>query len=209
MEPVEQIIEVQSVLDRLTRFRHLNGWAAVVAGILSLIAYAALGIFYDTPWLVDHADPNAIVTSASVWQFIVAIVALFVIAAVVCGSIILMSLPKDLTKYAWRNLLRLIGTYALYILTGGFIAFNLLFQATEPTMGILQFIPPLMCMMYGLAQFHASHVSLPSLKFLGVWILLCGIIGMLVPSLGWFFWMVGFGPGHILMGIYVLIRSGN
>ncbi len=207
MNPEEQLKEVQSVLDRLTKFRYVNGWAAVVAGLLCTIAYFFVCTKYSVPFVVDSMDANQIVSFHNLISYAIILGGLLVISAVACGAIILLSLPQDLTGAAWRNLIRLIGLYAIYVIAGAAVLWSVLSNSRDIDLGILRTVPPMMCIFYGLAQLHASQISLPALKYLGLWLLICGGIGSIQPQIGWFFWLIGFGVGHIITGLYIVNRN--
>jgi hypothetical protein len=208
MDPKEQLLEVQHVLDRLTRFRHLNGWAAVAAGILSIIAYVAINLNFHVPWIKDIVKPEIPISLDAILEYTIYLGSLLVVAVVVCGAIVLISLPNDLTKMAWKNLIKLIAIYAMYIICGGVLLFGLIFNLNTITIGFLQFIPPMMCIFYGMAQLHAAYVSLPALKYLGIWMIICGLAGSIFPAYAWFLWLLAFGFGHIVIGLYV-VRDRN
>jgi hypothetical protein len=207
MEPAEQLKEVHLVLDRLTRFRYINGWAAVAAGILSITAYMVIGIYYHVPWVLDSGGFWQHITQDMLMEYTVSIGVLLVAATVICGSIILFSLPGDLTGYALRNLLKLVAIFALYIICGGALVFSMLRAAAYVNLGFLRVIPPMMCIFYGMAQLHAAYVSLPALKYLGIAMISAGLLGCAIPDLGWFLWGIAFGPGHIAIGLYVVNKK--
>lgn len=204
MDAKEQLMEVQSVLDRLTKFRHLNGWAAVAAGCLSILAYFAINIQYHVPFFKDSGNPSIHISLNETLQYIFILGGLLLVSILVCGSIILISLPKDLTPTAWRNLAKLIAVYGAYIISGIAVLFAS-FQGSEHiTLGMLRSIPAMMCIFYGLAQLHAANFSLPALKVLGFMMLACGFAGALLPLYSWFLWALAFGLGHIITGLLVI-----
>ena len=144
------------------------------------------------------------VPTSDLLHYFILLFSLLVIALVVCGAIVLVSLPKDLTGAGWRNLMRLTAIFSIYIV-GGFAALWAIFSGAESiTVGMLRGIPPMMCIFYGLAQLHASYISLPVLKYLGIWLIICGIAGAFLPDFAWLLWAIGFGLGHIAIGIVVL-----
>lgn len=204
MNANEQLREVRDVLDRLTRFRYLNGWAAVAAGVVSIIAYAAINLFFNIPWVVDSGNAETEVPLSEILGYCAFLGTLLLVATLICGSIVIISLPRDLTGTAMRNLLKLIGVFGVYILCGAAVLWAVIQGSETVTLGLLRSIPPMMCIFYGLAQFHAAHFSLHTLRILGIIMLLCGFTGVFFPLLGWFTWAVAFGPGHIVTGIVVL-----
>lgn len=209
MNPQEQFKEVQSIVDRLTRFRHINGWAAVAAGILSLIAFAYINYTYQIPWLVDNTDSGNVVSKAELTHYFMVIGGLLITASIICGIIILSSLPKDLTQAALRNLLKLGAFFALYIVSGFAILWAVISGSETITIGLLRSVPPMMCILYGLAHIQASHISLPALKYLGFACFFCGLVGAILPMFAWPLWAVGFGIGHIVLGFYLVKKHPN
>lgn len=204
MDPQKQFQEVQGILDRLTKFRHINGWAAVAAGVLSIFAFASMNILYHIPWITDDGSAHMIIPTQRMYGYAAMLLGLLVTSVIICGLIIISSLPKDLTRTAWRNLAKLILVYGIYIVSGALVLYTIIRPAEQITLGMLRGIPAMMCIFYGLAQLHAAHFSLPALKTLGFIMLICGFMGCLFPLQAWFIWAIAFGLGHIATGFMVI-----
>lgn len=209
MEPKEQLQEVSRVLETISRFRHINGWAAIAAGVLSLVAYSYISIQFHVPVFWDGNSGATLVPRAELIQYLLIMGALLVAATAIGGGIILFTIPKDMNQAAWRNFIKLIILFGLYIGAGMLVLYAVLNQSSLITIDLLRAVPPMMCIFYALALMHASQTSVGTLKYLGAGMFLCGAIGVFVPALGWPAWAVGFGIMHIISGIYLLKAGEN
>lgn len=58
----------------------------------------------------------------------------------------------------------------------------------------------LMLIFYGLALISASKYSIGDIRYLGFTEIILGLICALMPSYGFWFWVLGFGVMHIIYG---------
>ena len=58
----------------------------------------------------------------------------------------------------------------------------------------------LMLIFYGLALINASKYSIGDIRYLGFTQIILGLICALMPSYGFWFWVIGFGFMHIIYG---------
>lgn len=209
MEAKDQMKEVNQVLDRLTKFRHFNGWAAVAAGIMGIIGFVFISFVANFPIIIP--SDFTWLNGKMIMMLVLSFAGLMMITGIICAAIIVFSLPSDLTRYGWNNLRKLVGTLILYILAGSATAWVLLHGLLH---GIpygpmaIKFMPAMMCLLYGLALLHISIFSEPILKKLGLFIFVCGIAGTIFAPYSWLLWLAAFGFGHLITG-YVLIRDKN
>jgi hypothetical protein len=202
MEAKDQLKEVQSVIDRLTRFRHINGWAVLAAGIIATIGFIAISlVFHLNPLKMKMNYHDEFLPLG--FGLSLAFFAMLLLTGIICGVIVLLSLPKDLTRHGWRNLVRLVGTLSLYLLGGAVIAYRILEPAWGDFNNIL-IMPAFMCLLYGLGLLHISYFSDGIFKYSGIYIFACGCVAALIPSYSWLIWLLAFGLGHVFTGLIMI-----
>lgn len=205
MNPQEQLKEVQTVLDRLTKFRYINGWAAVVAGILAIIGFGVISYFFRFHPL--HMETTIQEQDGIGWNLMIIFGYLLICTGVICGLIVLVTLPRDLSRHGFNNLIRLIGTLSLYIIGGGMVAFRILLPEKPIMIEHLLLMPAFMCILYGLALMHISQFSDQVLKYAGLFIFICGIAATISLPYSWLLWVVAFGGGHIVVGFFMIRKK--
>ncbi len=206
MDAKDQIREVNAVLDKLTRFRHLNGWAAVAAGVIAILGFFSINVLFRfKPLDMEYYFEKVHVGIG--WNLVIFFGVLLLVTGIICGAIVLFSLPKNLTAPAFKNLIRLVGTLSLYIIGGGLVAFRIL-EPDSTNFTNIMLMPTLMSILYGLALMHVSYFSENILKYVGIYIFICGCIAAFIPNYSWLLWVIAFGGGHIVAGI-LMIRKKN
>jgi len=95
---------------------------------------------------------------------------------------------------------RLITSIFLPLMVGGIFILALISN------GMILWIPPVMLLFYGLSLFHASVYTIEELKYLGFYQIILGLLCAFSTSYGVWFWLAGFGLGHIVYGTYMHYR---
>ena len=95
---------------------------------------------------------------------------------------------------------RLVFSMAIPLLVGGVFILALLDQ------NLIVWVPPAILIFYGLALYNASMYTVEELKYFGYYQLMLGLLCAFAIEHGIWFWLAGFGIGHIVYGIYMYIR---
>ena len=187
-EPLQQLAEIRSMMERSSRFISLSGLSGVMAGI-----YALVGAAFVKYYPIGYER-----TGEFEWD--TAIIYLL-IAAIVMGLSLLTGfiLTYRRAKLHGRKLIdhiavRMLVNLVIPIATGGFVAFMFLYK------GYLDLIAPSLLIFYGLGLINGSKYTLDDIRYLGLSELALGIICMLDPGHGLIYWALGFGVLHILYG---------
>jgi hypothetical protein len=72
--------------------------------------------------------------------------------------------------------------------------------------GMPTLIAPSCLVFYGMSLFSASHYTFRDIGSLGIMEMLVGLVALLFPGFGLFFWALGFGVLHIIYGIIMYMK---
>ncbi len=188
-------------MERSTKFLSLSGWAGIMAGV-----YATLGVIHVHLILGFSLNADESITSAELLNDPVlrdtTITALLVLVLALFTAVFLSWKQSIKTGNAiWNtSAKRLVYSMTVPLLTGGIFILALLSN------GMIAWIPVTMLLFYGLALYNASVYTIDEVKYLGFYQIILGLWCAFNTSLGLWFWLAGFGFGHIVYGTYMYIR---
>lgn len=200
----DDISSIRNIMERSTKFISLAGMAGVMAGIYALIgAGIAYIIIPDYPAAyaggndVYNPAPAGIGLDLTLFGVAMAVLVLSV------GTAILLSARKARrhNQTIWNQSSRtLINAGLLPLITGGCFAFILYIQHQYGT------IAPTCLVFYGLALVAASKHTYGDVKWLGLLEIILGLLSLMQPGYGLYFWALGFGVLHILYGAIMYFK---
>lgn len=191
---LQDIQEIKQMMNQSSRFISLSGLSGVMAGIYCLIGafFAYKTIYIDTATLVSYE--NLIISET-------AVIRLFLIATIVIvGSLstaILLSIQKakKTNEKVWNSTTkRLLINFFIPLATGGFFIIFLIEK------DILNLVAPLTLVFYGLSCVNASKYTLGDVRYLGLTMIVLGLLSTWFLNYSLLFWALGFGVFHILYG---------
>ena len=191
---LNDISEIKNMMNKSSRFISLSGLSGVLAGIYSLIgAFLAYKIIYTDSYQLG-AYRNLIVTEDAMIQLF-AIAFGVILASLVTGIILSMRKAKKQGDKIWdASSKRLLINFMIPLVTGGIF---ILFLIEKEIYG---FVAPLTLIFYGLACVNASKYTLGDVRYLGITLLILGLISAYFIGFGLLFWALGFGFCHLFYG---------
>jgi hypothetical protein len=188
--PLEELREIRSMMERSSRFISLSGLSGVFAGVFALIG---AGVAY---WYLEISLGEGYHRFRD-WQvltFILTDAAAVLIPSLLTAVYFTTRQAKKHGQKIWDNTSkRLLINMAIPLVTGGIFI-----------LALLQWAPmlaaPATLIFYGLALINASKFTLNDIRYLGVCELLLGLISAFWPGYSLFFWAIGFGVLHIIYG---------
>lgn len=189
--PLEELREIRSMMERSSRFISLSGLSGIFAGIFALIG---AGVAY---WYLDmspyerkffHFRQPAMYTF-----FLVDALAVLIPSLLTAFYFTTRQAKKRGQKIWDQTSRRLLYNLAIPLVTGGIFALALLKWAPILT-------APATLIFYGLALINASKFTLNDIRYLGFCELGLGLISAYFPGYSLFFWALGFGVLHIVYG---------
>ena len=197
---LEDISEIKNIMNRSSRFISLSGMSGILAGMFALVgAYLAYMIVYESP------NPNVIGTDiilSTEQIFDLTILGISVmILALISGVLLSMRKAKKNGEKIWdTSSQRLIINFLIPLSTGAIVCLIMIQK------GLIIYVAPLTLLFYGLSCVHASKYTIGGVRYLGITIILIGLIATDFTGYGLLFWAIGFGLCHIIYGALMYFK---
>jgi len=189
---LKDISEIKNMMNKSSRFISLSGLSGVLAGI-----YALIGAAYAY-WLVSNSGRDYLILDGTVFRLILLDLFLIAFLSAVTGIIMTTQKAKKHGAKIWdATSRRLVINFLIPLVAGGIYILILLNQQKYGHTGALMLI------FYGLALINASKYSIGDIQYLGFVEIALGLGAALLPGLGFWFWVVGFGIMHIIYGTWM------
>jgi hypothetical protein len=191
---LNDISEIKNLMDRSSRFISLSGLSGVLAGLYCLIG-AGLAykiIYFDTSTLGNYGD--LIITETAIIKLFIIAVTVIVLSLVTAIVLSIKKAKKSDDKVWNTSTKRLVINFMIPLSTGGIF---ILFLIEKEILGL---VAPLTLIFYGLACVNASKYTLGDIRYLGITMILLGLLSTWFLGYGLLFWALGFGVCHILYG---------
>ncbi len=191
---LNDISEIKNMMSQSSRFISLSGLSGVLAGNYSLIGawFAYKTIYFDTSALGNYR--NLIISQESV-EHLICIAIAVIILSMITGVFLSMKKARKSNDSLWNSASkRLVINFCIPLATGGFFILFLIEKE------ILSLVAPLTLIFYGLACVNASKYTLGDVRYLGITMILLGLLSTWFLGYGLLFWALGFGVCHILYG---------
>jgi hypothetical protein len=190
---LQDIHDIKNLMNRSSQFISLSGLSGILAGIYALAgAYVAKGMLdthhrysgneYVT--LESHTFRNILITALAV--FLLSIGTAFVLT--------FFKAKKEGEKVWNSTSKRMLVNFLIPLVTGGIFSILLLRN------GVYGLIAPAMLIFYGLACVNASKYTLRDVRYLGITVIILGLIATEFSGYALEFWALGFGVCHIIYG---------
>lgn len=197
---LNDISEIKNMMNKSSRFISLSGLSGVLAGIYSLIgAFLAYKIIYTDSYQLG-AYRNLIVTEDAMIQLF-GIAFGVILASLITGIVLSMRKAKKQGDKIWdASSKRLLINFMIPLVTGGIF---ILFLIEKEIYG---YVAPLTLIFYGLACVNASKYTLGDVRYLGITLLILGLISAYFIGFGLLFWALGFGFCHLFYGAVMYFK---
>lgn len=191
---LKDIQDIKTMMNQSSRFISLSGLSGVLAGIYSLVGawFAYKTIYFDTSTMGNYK--NLIISQEAVYRLL-GIASTVLILSILTGIVLSVRKATKSNEKVWNpTSKRLVINFAIPLATGGFF---ILFLIEKEMLGL---VAPLTLIFYGLACVNASKYTLGDVRYLGVTMILLGLLSTWFLGYGLLFWALGFGVCHILYG---------
>ncbi|MGV7106741.1 hypothetical protein [Flavobacterium sp. U410] len=191
---LKDIQDIKDIMNKSTLCLSLSGLSGVLAGIYALIGawFAYKTIYFDH--YIGNPYKGLVISEAAVYRLLtIALVVL--IASIATGVFFSMRKAKMQNETIWNAASqRLLINFSIPLVSGGI--FILFLMEKE----ILNLIAPLTLIFYGLACVNASKYTLRDVRYLGITLIILGLLSTWFLNYGLLFWALGFGVCHIIYG---------
>ena len=207
----EDISTIKKMMEKSSKFSSLSGVSVFFTGFFALVGASI--VYFDIDFSVSEKEisyTQLINQNGSQEDLFLKIKLLVYIASVILlvSLLVLFFSAKSKSKKQGVDLFtssfsRTLKSLFIPLLTGGVFS---LFLIHHQLYGL---VAPATLIFYGLGLINASNHSYEELEILGYLQLILGIIASYFMGMGLLFWMIGFGFGHIFIGLYLHFKYGN
>lgn len=191
---LNDLSEIKNLMNRSSRFLSLSGLSGILAGTYSLIGawMAYQTIYFDRSTMGSYR--NLVISQEAVFKLLF-IAFTVIVLSLISGIFLSVRKAQKAEESVWNSVSkRLIINFAIPLATGGFF---ILFLIEKEILGL---IAPLTLIFYGLACVNASKYTLGGIRYLGITMIILGLLSTWFIGYGLLFWALGFGVCHILYG---------
>lgn len=197
---LKDIQDIKQMMTQSSRFISLSGLSGILAGTYSLIGawFAYRTIYFDNSTMGSYR--NLVISyDAVVRLFIIA--ATVILLSVITGIVLSFRKAQKANESLWNpTSKRLLINFLIPLLTGGFFILFLIEKE------ILSLIAPLMLIFYGMACLNASKYTIGDVRYLGITLIILGLLSTWFLGYGLLFWALGFGVCHIVYGALMYFK---
>ncbi|KAA0126053.1 hypothetical protein FY557_19420 [Chryseobacterium sp. SN22] len=191
----EDLSHIRSMMERSSRFISLSGLSGVVAGLAAVVGAVYVYFVFQREG-IDYFDGERNFFRPSLVKELILIGTVILITAVLSGYLFTANKSKKKGLKIWdATTKRLLVTFAVPLVTGGFFCLGLLYHH------LFVFVAPATLIFYGLALVSAERYTLTDIKYLGYCQIVLGLVSLFFPGWGLLFWTIGFGMLHIVYGL--------
>ena len=191
---LKDIQDIKSIMNQSSRFISLSGLSGVLAGIYSLVGawFAYKTIYFDTSTMGNYK--NLVISESAVIRLFV-IATTVILTSIITGIVLSIRKAKKSNDKVWNvSSKRLVINFGIPLATGGFF---IIFLIEKEILGL---VAPLTLLFYGLACVNASKYTLGDVRYLGITMIVLGLLSTWFLGYGLLFWALGFGVCHIVYG---------
>lgn len=198
---LDDLRDIRQMMDRSTQFLSLSGLSGIFAGSYALIgAWFANSIIKEqlatSDYYVRYRDIENMLL-IKVTAIGLAILGLSLITALICTHL----KAKRNNETTWNSSSkRLLVNFLIPLVTGGFFALLLLRHE------FFELIAPVTLIFYGLACINASKYTHRDVRYLGLTVVVLGLINTEFTGYGFELWSLGFGVCHIVYGAIMYFK---
>ena len=204
-QPEKDISLIKNLMEKSSKFSNLSGYAIATTGLLALLGavfvYFDLGISISEKYISYAELINQTGNANSIYTKIKLLV--IIASLILLTSLLILYVTAKLKserhdiKLFNSSFSRALKSLFIPVLSGGiFCGFLILHK-------MYGLVAPATLIFYGLGLISASKYSYNELELLGYLELLLGTIASYYMGSGLLFWMIGFGIGHIVLGVFI------
>jgi len=192
---LQDISEIKNMMNKSSQFISLSGLAGILAGI-----YALIGAVIANQILINHSGYYVTLESKT-FKLIVLTAFLVLLFSVVTATLLTFGKAKKQGEKVYNaTSKRMVANFLIPLVTGGIFALLLLKHQ------IYGLIAPVTLIFYGMSCVSASKYTFRDVRYLGITIIILGLIATEFSGYALHFWALGFGVCHILYGAIMYFK---
>ncbi len=186
---LQDISEIKSMMNKSSQFISLSGLAGILAGV-----YALIGAYVANYLLLNHSGNYVTLESTTFKEIVFVAFAVLFLSLVSAAILTLIKAKKEAEKVWNAASKRMLFNFLIPLVTGGIFGILLLKN------GSYGLIAPVTLIFYGMSCVSASKYTFRDVRYLGITIIILGLICTEFSGYALEFWALGFGVCHILYG---------
>ena len=197
-QSMEVLKDIRSIMEKSSKFLSLSGLSGIFVGVFALFCGAiALYVIKTNISIYNENSIHSSTHSFSSIDFKLLSIAILTLVISILGAFYFTyKKSKKLSYKIWNNTSkRVLASLSIPLITGGIVCLYLWTHA------YYELLAPLSLIFYGVSLLNSSKYLLPEIKWLGNSEIFLGLINLLWPGYGIYFWMTGFGLLHLIYGI--------
>ncbi len=186
---LQDLSDIRQMMSRSTQFISLSGLSGVMAGV-----YALAGAWIGHKLLENHESQYVTLESHTFKAML--LTALCVMVLAIATALVMTKInARKRGETIWNDTSkRLTVNFLIPLVTGG--VFTLLLLKQE----VYGLIAPATLIFYGLACVNASKYTFRDVRYIGLTMIVLGLLCTAIPGYSLEFWAFGFGVCHIVYG---------
>jgi len=186
---LKDISEIKNLMNRSSQFISLSGLSGILAGV-----YALIGAFIAKMLLANHESYYITLESHTFKMMLLTAFAVLAMSVATAAIMTYFKAQKQGENIWNKTSKRLMINFLIPLVTGGIFALLLLRNE------IYGLIAPVTLIFYGLACVNASQNTFRDVRYLGITVIILGLISTEFSGYALEFWALGFGFCHIIYG---------
>jgi uncharacterized membrane protein HdeD (DUF308 family) len=190
---LDDLRDIREMMNRSTQFISLSGLAGVLAGV-----YALIGAFLAKQVLAAHnreSYDSYVTLESNTFKLILATAIAVLVLSIGTAFFMTAIKARKRGEKVWNNTSkRLLINFLIPLVTGGLFALLLLRHQ------VYGLIAPVTMIFYGLACVNASKYTFRDVRYLGITVIILGLVATEFSGYALEFWALGFGVCHIIYG---------
>lgn len=194
---LKDIQDIKQMMSQSSQFLSLSGLSGILAGIYALIgaayAHSVLPEYNRAGYELSRATMTYDEQQITIKLFVAAMAV--IVLSLVTGYILSSMKAKKQGEKVWTvSAQKLIVNFGIPLGAGGTFALILL---QKEYYGL---IAPITLLFYGMACVNASKFTFRDVRYLGITLIIVGLLATYFLGYGLYFWALGFGVCHIIYG---------
>lgn len=186
---LQDISDIKNMMNKSSQFISLSGLGGIMAGV-----YALIGAYIGHE-LIQNNNNNIITFESQTFKWLLLTAFIVLVLSVGTAFSLTISKAKREKETVWTSASkRLFINFLIPLITGAIFCLLLL---RNQNYGL---IAPVTLIFYGLACVNASKYTLRDVRYLGITIIIIGLISTELSGYALEFWALGFGICHIIYG---------
>jgi uncharacterized membrane protein YiaA len=187
---LQDISDIKNMMNKSSQFISLSGLAGIMAGV-----YALIGAYIGHELIHNNNYNNIVTLESTTFKLIILTAFIVLILSVATASLLTFNKAKREGEKVWNaTSKRLLTNFLIPLVTGGIFGLLLLRN------GSYGLIAPVTLIFYGLSCVNASKYTFRDVRYLGITIIILGLMATELSGYALEFWALGFGVCHIIYG---------